>query len=139
MRPDFACHLQACTHAAKGGPSSRCRCAFVQLNKHCAEDVHHIAYLPLFYCRTGDGRVFVALFFLAWMGVLFWVMSKVAEDFLVPALEVRAGDGDARVPMHERRTLVGVHPSRGGMCITTAAPARPPPPGATPWCQVAPP
>ncbi len=44
----------------------------------------------VFYCRTGDGRVFVALFFLAWMGVLFWVMSKVAEDFLVPALEVRA-------------------------------------------------
>lgn len=37
----------------------------------------------------GDGRVLVALFFLLWMGVLFWVMAAVAEDFLVPALEVR--------------------------------------------------
>lgn len=69
-------------------PLPRRSCTFVQYNKHCAEDVHHIAYLPLFYCRHGDGPVLVALFFLAWMGVLFWVMSKAAEDFLVPALEV---------------------------------------------------
>jgi sodium/potassium/calcium exchanger 6 len=65
-------------------------CTFVQYNKQCAADVHHINYLALFYCRSGDGRVFAALFFLAWMGMLFWVMSKAAEDFLVPALEYLA-------------------------------------------------
>lgn len=37
----------------------------------------------------GDGRVLISLFFLGWMGVLFWMMAAVAEDFLVPALEVR--------------------------------------------------
>jgi hypothetical protein len=77
-------------------PSAACSCTFVQYNKQCAADVHHINYLALFYCRSGDGRVFAALFFLAWMGMLFWVMSKAAEDFLVPALEVgrrRGGRG----------------------------------------------
>ncbi|PSC70828.1 coiled-coil domain-containing 94-like protein isoform A [Micractinium conductrix] len=68
------------------------KCTFVNTNKHCSEDVHHVAYLPLFYCRPpGDARVFVALAGLLWMAVLFWAMSKVAEDFLVPALEYLAG------------------------------------------------
>jgi len=63
----------------------------VQFNKHCAADVHHVSYLPLFYCRPpGDARVLVGLGFLLWMGVLFWAMAAVAEDFLVPALEVGA-------------------------------------------------
>lgn len=67
------------------------KCTFVQYNRHCAQDVHHIAYLPLFYCRPpGDTRVLVAMSFVLWMGVLFWVMAVVAEDFLVPALEYLA-------------------------------------------------
>ena len=62
----------------------------MQYNRPCLQDVHQIDYLSLFYCRHGEGRIFVALGFLLWLGLLFWVMSKVAEDFLVPALEVRA-------------------------------------------------
>ena len=66
----------------------------MQWNRHCKADVHLVAYLPLFYCRqAGDARVLAALGFLLWMGLLFWVMSKVAEDFLVPALEVGLGAG----------------------------------------------
>lgn len=66
----------------------------MQYNRHCADDVHHINYLKLFYCRPpGDARVLVALGFLLFMCVLFWTMSKVAEDFLVPALEVGAAGG----------------------------------------------
>lgn len=60
----------------------------MQYNCPCLQDVHHVDYLATFYCRQGEGRIFVALGFLFWMALLFWVMSKVAEDFLVPALEV---------------------------------------------------
>lgn len=91
-------------------PSSNCRCTFVQFNRHCKADEHLIAYLPLFYCRTGDGRALVALFFLAWAGVLFWLMASVAEDFLVPALEVRC----AVVPLWGGPALlVGVSGGQG--------------------------
>ncbi|KAI7842959.1 hypothetical protein COHA_003464 [Chlorella ohadii] len=66
------------------------KCTFVQWNRACQADVHHIAYLPLFYCAHDDGHALVAFGFIAWMAVLFWLMAVVAEDFLVPALEFLA-------------------------------------------------
>ena len=81
---------RACTHFTAARCAPPCRCTFVQYNRPCLQDVHHVDYLATFYCRQGEGRIFVALGFILWMALLFWVMSKVAEDFLVPALEVRA-------------------------------------------------
>ena len=60
--------LPSSQHPAADAPPCSCRCTFVNTNKHCSEDVHHVAYLPLFYCRPpGDARVFVALAGLLWM------------------------------------------------------------------------
>lgn len=71
----------------------------MQYNRHCAAVVHHINYLPLYYCRPpGNKRVLVSVGFFLFMGALFWTMSKVAEDFLVPALEVGADCRAGRTP-----------------------------------------
>lgn len=64
---------------------TNCRCTFVQVDRFCKEDVTRINYLALFYCHNKVGMVFAML---AWMVLLFLVMTVTAEVFLCPAIEV---------------------------------------------------
>ena len=62
------------------------RCTFVQVDEYCMEDVNRINYLALFYCNNKVGMIFAGL---AWLILLFFVMTITAEIFLCPAIEVR--------------------------------------------------
>lgn len=50
------------------------------------EDANRINYLAMFYCHNKILMIFAGL---AWMVILFFIMTVTAEIFLCPAIEVR--------------------------------------------------
>ena len=60
------------------------RCTFVQMDQYCKEDVNRVNYLALFYCHNKVAMIFAGL---AWMVLLFLIMTITAEVFLCPAIE----------------------------------------------------
>lgn len=62
------------------------RCTFVQVDEYCMEDANRINYLAMFYCNN---KVLMVIAGLAWMVLLFFIMTITAEIFLCPAIEVR--------------------------------------------------
>jgi len=63
------------------------KCTFVQLDEHCMEDANRINYLALFYCNN---KVLMIVAGVAWMVILFVIMTITAEIFLCPAIEYLA-------------------------------------------------
>ena len=78
----------AATHPPTHPSPPSCRCTFVQVDEFCKEDVHRINYLALFYCHNKTAMVAALL---AWMVLLFFIMTVTAEVFLCPAIEFLAG------------------------------------------------
>mmetsp|Transcript_1309 Transcript_1309/g.5364 ORF Transcript_1309/g.5364 Transcript_1309/m.5364 type:complete len:168 (+) Transcript_1309:134-637(+) len=61
-------------------------CRHVEEVPECTEDNMYIQYLPFYYC-SGVPRPLVMLLLAAWLGLVFFGLSTVAETFLCPALE----------------------------------------------------
>ena len=56
----------------------------------CHAGDHYLSYLPSYYCAGGGHLKWLMMpLYLAWMLVLFYALSEVAEGFLVPSVEVR--------------------------------------------------
>lgn len=60
------------------------RCSFVQLNPRCQQEPHRLNYLQLFYCHSTPLMVLLGV---AWLLLLFFIMTTVAEEFLCPSIE----------------------------------------------------
>ncbi len=59
-------------------------------NEACHAEDHYLSYLPCYYCAGGGHIKWLMMpLYLAWMLVLFYALSEVAEGFLVPSVEVR--------------------------------------------------
>ena len=59
-------------------------------NEACHAEDHYLSYLPSYYCAGGGHIKWLMMpLYLAWMLVLFYALSEVAEGFLVPSVEVR--------------------------------------------------
>lgn len=72
MTPDLHCPPAPCAQCDPYFTNVTDKCTFVQWNRACQADVHHIAYLPLFYCVHDDGRALVALGFIGEPGAARW-------------------------------------------------------------------
>ena len=58
-------------------------------NRHCEEDSRRINYLHLAYCSPTSLPV-TLLALVPWLLLLFFLLSKTAEEFLVPAVQYLA-------------------------------------------------
>lgn len=55
----------------------------MQVDEYCMEDVNRVNYLALFYCNPKAAMIVAGL---AWLVVLFLVMTVAAEIFLCPTI-----------------------------------------------------
>eukprot|EP00208_Stichococcus_sp_RCC1054_P004473 CAMPEP_0206146106 /NCGR_PEP_ID=MMETSP1473-20131121/29443_1 /ASSEMBLY_ACC=CAM_ASM_001109 /TAXON_ID=1461547 /ORGANISM="Stichococcus sp, Strain RCC1054" /LENGTH=206 /DNA_ID=CAMNT_0053542555 /DNA_START=112 /DNA_END=729 /DNA_ORIENTATION=+ len=67
-------------------PDVKNKCRYVQDKDACGADDSYIHYLELYYCGKIKAPI-MALFFVAWLALLFYTMSVVAEVFLCPAVQ----------------------------------------------------
>ena len=70
-------------------PERCCRCAYVRRTPACTAEERYVPYLDILLCASPTARFPLLLVSAAWLLLLFFCLSEVAETFLVPAVEVR--------------------------------------------------